>query len=385
MKIGILKETTSGETRVAAVPETVMKMIKGGMDVYVQSGAGTASSISDKDYEQAGAHVLPTADAILNDADVLIKVQRPSGNEAMQLKPGTTLIAPLYPVQNPDLIRALNAQKITAFSLDMVPRIARAQSMDILSSQSSIAGYKSIIMAADILGKLFPMMTTAAGTIPPAKVIVIGAGVAGLQAIATARRLGGVVIAFDTRPAAGEQVKSLGADFVSLETSHDQTQNTGGYAKEQSAEFYKHEQDKIHQYIKEADVVVTTALIPGKRAPLLITEQMVKEMKAGSVIVDLAVEQKGNCELTEPGQIVVKHSVTLVGTLNLPASVPIHASQLFAKNLLAFLNYMSAQMKNNELDLADDIVKGTLVTHQGETVHPAVKQALQQKGPIHAA
>lgn len=385
MKIGILKEIAPEENRVAAVPETVAKMVKSGMTILVESGAGQGSSITDQDYQQAGATIVGNAESLIRDADVIFKVQRPTAKELHSLKDNSVLIAPLYPLQNPELITELNAKKMTAFSLDMLPRIARAQSMDILSSMSNIAGYKSIIMAANHIGKMFPMMTTAAGTIPPAKVIVIGAGVAGLQAIATARRLGGVVMAFDTRPAAGEQVKSLGADFVSLETSHEQAQDTGGYAKEQSAEFYKHEQDIIAKYIKEADVVVTTALIPGKRAPLLITEQMVASMRHGSVIVDLAVEQKGNCELSEPGKIIFTHGVTIIGILNVPSTVPVHASQLYSKNLFTFLNYIAPQLTNGNLDLTDDIIKGALITHHGEIIHPMVKQVVQQKGTLHAS
>lgn len=370
MKIGIIKEVVPEEARVAATPETVSKMVKAGMEIWIETGAGLRSSFQDKDYEQAGAKMAANTDAVMREADVLIKVQRPQAAEMEHLREGSILIAPLYPLQNPDLVAQLNAKKITAFSLDLLPRIARAQSMDILSSMSNIAGYKSVIMAANYLGKLFPMMTTAAGTILPAKVIVIGAGVAGLQAIATARRLGGVVIAFDTRPAAAEQVKSLGADFVSMEVTHEQTQDTGGYAKEQTAEFYKSEQEIIHKYIKETDVVITTALIPGKRAPLLITEEMVKEMKQGSVIVDLAVEQKGNCALSEPGKIVVKHGVTIIGILNIPSTVPIHASQLYAKNLFSFLNYIAPQLNSGQFDVTDDVIKGCLITQGGKIVHP---------------
>ena len=390
MKIGIAKEIMPEENRVAVVPETVAKMIKADMEVHVQTEAGLLAHITDKDYQQAGAIIASQAATVFSCADVILKVQRPlldektGSSEIDSIQEQATLIAPLYPTRNLDLIAKLNAKKLTAFSLDLLPRIARAQSMDILSSMSNIAGYKSVILAADQLGKLFPMMTTAAGTILPVKVIVIGAGVAGLQAIATARRLGGVVIAFDTRPAAGEQVKSLGADFVSLETSHAQSQDAGGYAKEQTAEFYKNEQEIIRKYIKEADVIITTALIPGKRAPLLITEQMVQEMKPGSVIVDLAVEQKGNCALSEPGKTVVKYGVTLIGILNVPSLVPIHASQLYAKNVFNFLSYIAPQLASGQLDLTDEIVKGCLITRNGETIHPLVKQMMEKKGVSHA-
>lgn len=379
MKIGIPKEIAPGERRVAAVPETVLSIIKDGMSVVVENNAGMGSYITDQSYLQAGATIEPQHDALFAQADIVMKVHRPLFDENKQqhevdcMREGAMLIAPIFPLRNPDLVAKLNARRITAFSLDLLPRIARAQSMDILSSMSNLAGYKSVVMAADYLGKIFPMLTTAAGTIPPAKVIVIGAGVAGLQAIATARRLGGVVIAFDTRPAAAEQVKSLGAEFVSLETSHEQTQESGGYATEQSAEFYHHEQETIRKYSKEADVIITTALIPGKRAPILITEQMVKEMKPGAVIVDLSVEQEGNCALSEPGKIIVKHQVTIIGILNMPSTLAVNASQLYSKNLFAFLHYIAPQLKAAQLDRTDDIIKGCLITYQGESVHPLLK------------
>jgi len=366
MKIGIIKESTPEEKRVAAVPETVAKMIKAGMQVIVQADAGKAASFSDQQYKDAGALIKNNANEVLADSDIVLKVQRPDSKDVPLFKNGTTLIAPLYPSQYPELITQLNAKQMTLFALDRLPRIARAQSMDILSSMSNVAGYKSVILAANYLGKIFPMMTTAAGTIPPAKVIVIGAGVAGLQAIATARRLGAVVIAFDTRPAAEEQVKSLGAEFVSLETSHDQAQDAGGYAKEQSTDFYQHEQNIIARYSKEADVIITTALIPGKRAPILITEAMVKNMQPGTVIVDLASEQQGNCILSEPGKIIEKFGVTLIGILNMPSTVPIHASQLYAKNIFTFLNYIAPAWQNHAWDLDDDIIKTTLIAENGK-------------------
>lgn len=377
MKIGIPKEGVPGEQRVAAVPDTISKMVKAGMEVIMESGAGLGSYIDDKDFIAAGAKIETDHAAVFQQADVILKVIRPTQDEIDYMREGATLIAPLYPARNPDLVTKLMAKKITSFSLDLVPRIARAQSMDILSSMSNLAGYKSVILAANHLSKIFPMMTTAAGTIPPAKIIVIGAGVAGLQAIATARRLGGVVIGFDTRPVVAEQVKSLGAEFVSMETSHEQSQDSGGYAKEQSAEFYKNEQEIIRKYIKEADVVITTALIPGKRAPLLITEAMVKEMKQGSVIVDLAIEQEGNCELTEVGKIIVKHAVTIIGLLNIPSTMSVNSSQLYSRNIYTFLNYIAPQLTASQLDMSDDIVKGCLVTYHGECVNAAVKQGLK--------
>lgn len=381
MKIAIPKELTAGETRVAAVPETVSKLLKAEMSVQVETHAGALSFISDNDFQTAGALIKKNPAELFQDANVIFKVQRPiqiddQQNELDHFQENSILIAPLDPIRNLDLVKKMNARKMTTFSLDMLPRIARAQSMDILSSMSNLAGYKSVIIAADYLTKIFPMLTTAAGTILPAKVIVIGAGVAGLQAIATARRLGGVVIAFDTRPIVAEQVKSLGAEFVSLETSHETAQDSSGYAKEQTAEYYKNEQDIISRYAKEADVIITTALVPGKRAPILITEEIVKAMQPGSVIVDLASEQGGNCTLTEAGKVVTKHHVTIVGILNLASTMPRHASMLYSRNLYSFLNYISPQLKNNQLDLTDEIIKGCLITYQGDIVHPIVKQAI---------
>ncbi len=383
MKVGIPKEAPP-EQRVAAVPETVSKLIKAGMRVLVQAGAGESAFVSNADYEKAGAQIVVDAAHLYDQVEILLKVNRPSLHEAELLRENTILIAPLAPLLHLNLVQTLNQRKIRVFSLDLLPRLARTQAMDILSSMSSIAGYKSIILAAQHLGKLFPMMMTAAGTIQPTKVVVVGAGVAGLQAIATARRLGAVVLAFDTRPAAGEQVKSLGADFVSLEVTHDKAEDGAGYAKEQSAEFYQKEQTILRSYLKEADVVVTTALIPGKRAPLLITEEMVKEMRPGSVIVDLGVEQGGNCALSEPGIILAKYGVTILGLLNLPATLPVHASQLYARNLFHFLTFIQAQLEKNEFDLSDEIVRSTLICHQGEIIHPALKQALQQTERISA-
>lgn len=379
MKIGIPKETFSNETRVAAVPETVAKMVKAGMEVIVENGAGLLSYISNNDYMKAGAQITQQAETIFKEADIIFKVNRPFLNdqqispEIEWIKENTIFIAPFFALQNRELISLLAKKKVTAFSMELIPRIARAQSMDILSSMSNLAGYKSVVMAAEHLGRIFPMLTTAAGTIQPTKIIVIGAGVAGLQAIATARRLGGLVIAFDTRPAAGEQVKSLGAEFVSMEVSHEASEDQGGYAKEQSKEFYQKEQEIINKYSPEADVIITTALIPGKKAPILITEDMVKAMKKGSVIVDLSVDQGGNCELSEPGKTVVKYGVTLIGRQNLSADLPTNASQLYSRNLLSFLNYIIPMLKESKFDFEDEIIKGCLVTHYGEVVHPLLK------------
>ncbi len=374
MKIGIPREELP-EKRVASVPEVLAKMVKAGLEVLVEANAGGPAFYSNEAFASAGAKIVDSLPDLYAQSDVILKVNPPQLREVALFRENMSLIAPLAPQRHLNLLETLAHRRITAFSPDQLPRLARTQTMDILSSMSSIAGYKSIILAAAHSGKLFPLMTTAAGTIHPAKVLVIGAGVAGLQAIATARRLGGVVLAFDTRPAAGEQVKSLGADFVSLKTSQEEAQDAGGYAKQQSSAFYHHEQEQIQAYLKEADVVVTTALVPGRPAPLLITETMVKEMKPGAVLVDLAAEQGGNCELTKPGEIMVRHGVTLIGLLNLPSTLPVHASQLYARNLFAFLQYLRPQIEKNEFDETDEIIKNSLLLHRGKAVHPFLKKA----------
>ncbi|MDZ4384254.1 MAG: Re/Si-specific NAD(P)(+) transhydrogenase subunit alpha [Nitrospirota bacterium] len=374
MKVGILKETSLNERRVAAVPETISKMTKAGTEVFVESGAGKKSFIEDKEFESTGARIAVNASALLSEAEIVLKVNRPSMEEVNGMKEGTIFIGFLNPFSSADILRKMAERKITSFAMEMVPRITRAQRMDALSTMSTVAGYKAVLIAANACGRFFPMLTTAVGTVPPAKVIVIGCGVAGLQAIATARRLGAVVTAFDTRPAAGEQAQSLGADFVAMDVAHDQAEDTGGYAKEQSADFYKQEQELIRKYSKDSDIIITTALIPGKRAPLLITEEIVKEMRPGSVIVDLAVEQGGNCALSESGKEVTKYGATILGVLNLPSTLPVHASLLYAKNILAFLNLILPDGKSLKLDLNDEIIKGSMITHNGEITHPALKK-----------
>ncbi|MFH1023112.1 MAG: Re/Si-specific NAD(P)(+) transhydrogenase subunit alpha [Planctomycetota bacterium] len=385
MKLVIPKEIMEHERRVAATPDTVGKMVKKGIEVLVEAGAGLESSISDADYTAAGAKIVPTAEVLYGQADVVFKVQRPLQNaklgrhEADLMKPGATLVSFLFPVQNADVVSRLAQKKVAAFAVDCIPRISRAQSMDGLSSMSNLAGYKAVLLAANALGKIFPMMTTAAGTIYPSKVIIIGAGVAGLQACAQAKRMGAVVTVFDVRPVVAEQVKSLGCEFVPMDVPHD-AQDAGGYAKELGADFYKKEQEIVAKYSKDADVIITTALIPGKRAPILITEEMVKQMKMGSVIVDLSVEQKGNCILSEPGQTVVKHGVTIIGILNLPSMIPACASQLYARNLLTFLNLAAPDGKEMKFDMNDEVIKGALITRNGEVLHPGVKEALKKGG-----
>lgn len=381
MKVAIPKEILAGERRVAAIPETVDKMVKAGLEVSVESDAGLAALFSNGDYEKAGAKISPDAAAVYVDADLIFKIQRPLQNEKAgkdeteMMKEGAILISLLQPLSYPDVVQRLASKKITALAADLIPRITRAQRMDVLSSMASIAGYKAVLLAAAAFGKMVPMMTTAAGTLPPAKALIIGAGVAGLQAIATAKRLGAIVEAFDTRPAVKEQVKSLGAEFVELDLGHEQSEDAGGYAKELSPEFYQKEKELIYQHVKGADIVITTALIPGKKAPLLITAGMIREMKKGSVIIDMAVEQGGNCELSRAGQEVVEQGVTIIGATNLPSTVPVHASQMYAKNMFNFLSLFYAN-KILKLDVNDEIIKGSMVTHQGEVIHPAVKQAI---------
>ncbi|MBI5345089.1 MAG: Re/Si-specific NAD(P)(+) transhydrogenase subunit alpha [Deltaproteobacteria bacterium] len=387
MKVGIPKEILNNETRVAAVPDTVGKMTKGGMEVLVEAGAGEGSFISDNDYSKAGAKTIHDIEALYAEADAVLKVNKPVMNdhakkhEIDMMKEGSVLVTFLQPLANLDIAMALAARNVTAFSMDAVPRISRAQMMDALSSMSTVAGYKAVILAANSMKRFIPMLSTAAGTVYPAKAVIIGAGVAGLQAIATARRLGAVVTGFDTRPAAGEQIKSLGADFVPMNVDHSQAEDAGGYAKEMSAEFYKAEQEIVRKHSLDADIIITTALVPGKPAPTLITEEMVKEMKPGSVIVDLVAEQGGNCALTECGREAVKHGVTIIGALNLPGTIPVHASQLYARNILNFLYLLAPDKKEIRLDMNDEIIKGSLITHNGEIMHAGVKEAVK-KGDI---
>lgn len=372
MRVGIPKETLAGERRVAATPETIAKMVKSGMEVVCEAAAGAEAGYSDKAMEAAGADLVLTAQGVYSASDLVLKVNKPTDAEVAQMRAGCVLLSFLQPLVSPAMVKQLAQQKVSAFSMELVPRTTRAQRMDALSTMSTISGYKAVLLAAQASGRFFPMLTTAVGTVQPAKVVVIGAGVAGLQAIATAKRLGGVVWAFDTRPVVAEQVKSVGGRFVSLEVAHDQAQDAGGYAKELPPEFYQKEQELIRKHSKDADVIITTALIPGRRAPLLITEPMVKEMKPGAVIVDLAVEQGGNCALTEFDKKVIKHGVVIYGLPNLPSGMAFDASFLYARNLLALVDLLVPDGKAIQIDLADDIVKGCLVTHGGAVVHPAV-------------
>lgn len=377
MKLGIIRERAQDETRVAASPETVKKFTGLGFEVVVEKNAGQASSFPDDAYKQAGASIASNAAQVLKDTDILLKVQPPlEEEEYAQLKPNAVVVGHFNPMQNAGKLNALAKQNITSFALEWLPRITRAQSMDVLSSQSNLAGYKAVIDAVAELGKAAPMMMTAAGTVKPAKALILGAGVAGLQAIATAKRLGAVVSAFDVRPAVKEQVQSLGAKFIEVPSEEAQSAETkGGYAKEMSEEYKRKQQALIHETIKEQDIVITTALIPGKPAPVLIPEEMVKDMKPGSVIVDLAVAAGGNCPLSEPGKIVEKHGVKIIGYTNLPGRVAQDASALYARNVFNFVSHIyDKETRALKFDLKDEIIAGTLLTYQGKIVHPSLTQ-----------
>jgi H+-translocating NAD(P) transhydrogenase subunit alpha len=381
MRIAVAKEIEVCERRVALIPDVVAKLVKQGLEVFVEAGAGDRAFLSDAAYEAAGAKIIADTAKIWGEADVLLKVSPPQirddgRSEIDLLKEGAVLISFLNPLGNPAIAQRLAERKITAMSMELIPRSTRAQSMDALSSQASIAGYKAVLIAAAALPKYFPMLTTAAGTIAPAKVFIMGAGVAGLQAIATARRMGSIVEAFDIRPAVKEEVQSLGAKFVEVKLD-EETTAAGGYAKEISEESKKRTQELVAQHVKNSDVVITTAQVPGRKAPLLVTEEMVMQMKPGSVIVDIAAEQGGNCACTEPGKDIIKHGVTIIGPINLPSSVPIHASQLYAKNVTSLLQLMVNKEKTLEINFADDIIEATCITHGGEIRNARVKEALQ--------
>ncbi len=374
MLIGVPKETTPGERRVALVPETVVRLAKAGSSVLVERGAGTSAAFTDEAYEAAGATLAADAAEVFVKAEFIAKVGRPSEGELAQMRAGQTLLAFLSPLGDPQSVERYALQRITALSMDAIPRTTRAQSMDALSSQANIAGYKAVLIAALELPRFFPMLTTAAGTIRPAKTFVLGAGVAGLQAIATARRLGSVVSGFDTRSVVKEQVQSLGASFVEFDLGVDAA-GAGGYAKALTAEQEAKQQGLLAEYIHGVDVVITTAAVPGRRAPLLINEDAVRGMKAGSVIVDLAAETGGNCALTESGQVVQRHGVTIVGTTNIPSTMPSDASTLYSRNVFTLLQLIAKDGTLN-LDMSDEIIAGTTLVKDGTIVHEATKAAL---------
>jgi NAD(P) transhydrogenase subunit alpha len=373
MQIGVPTETAEGERRVALVPEVVGKLSAQGLEIIVQRGAGAGALIPDAMYEEAGARMVDDAAAVYS-ADVVVKVAPPAREETGRLKSDGLLIGFLQPLTNGEGIRAIAETGVTSFALEAVPRISRAQSMDALSSQANIGGYKSVLIAATEIGRYFPMLMTAAGTIRPATVLVLGAGVAGLQAIATARRLGAVVQGFDVRAAVKEQVESLGAHFLEFDLGGD-LEGAGGYAKELTPEQQARQQELMAEAIGKVDVVITTAAVPGRRAPVLVTEQAVKLMKPGSVIVDLAAESGGNCELTEPGQTVLRHDVKILGPLNIPSTMAEHASQLYARNISALLGLMLSEEGELSLDFDDEVIAGACITRGGEIVHEGAKAA----------
>ncbi|KPQ39360.1 MAG: NAD(P) transhydrogenase subunit alpha [Phormidium sp. OSCR] len=374
MKVAVAKEIEVGERRVALIPDIVARLAKKGLDIAIEAGAGEGSFFPDSAYEAAGAKIVSDPSQIWQGHDVLLKVAPPTPEEVDRLSPDTTLISFLNPLANAELMQQIAQRGITALSMELIPRTSRAQSMDALSSQAGVAGYKAVLLAAEALPKFFPMLTTAAGTIRPAKVFIVGAGVAGLQAIATSRRLGAVVEAFDIRPAVKEEVQSLGAKFVEVELEED-TVAQGGYAKEISEASKQKTQEAISNSVAQADVVITTAQVPGKKAPRIISDDMITRMRPGSVVVDLAAQQGGNCEGTEAGAHVVRHGVTLIGPVNLPSSMPVHASQMYAKNISTFLDYLINEEQLN-LDFEDDIPSDTCVTFKGEIRNERVRQAL---------
>ena len=372
MVVAVPKETAEHEKRVSLTPETVKKLIEKGLSVSVEKDAGLASNYLDSAYEEAGATIIDDRAGLFSGADILLSIQTPPREDLKQLKKGAILVCFLWALQNRDVVDFLKEKGITALGMDAIPRISRAQNMDALSSMSSIAGYKAALIGASELDRYLPMMMTAAGTIAPAKVLVLGAGVAGLQAIATTKRLGAVVEAFDVRPVVKEQVESLGAKFIEVPLEED-TETEGGYAKELSEDKQERQRQVIHEHVRKSDIVITTALIPGRPAPLLITKEMVHDMHPGSVIVDLAAEQGGNCELTEAGEIKEVNEVKIVGPLNLASQLAYHASQLYSRNMMALLNHLLEDGKPH-FDFEDEITLNTTITHEGEIISPMLKE-----------
>lgn len=375
MKIAVLKERKEPEKRVALTPDAVKSLIKAGFECNVEAGAGFATGFYDAAYEAAGARVYTDKGSLLSEADILLKVNAPLNEEILLLKEKAVVISFLYGYTVPEILETLNAKKISSFAMDAVPRISRAQKMDALSSQANLAGYKAVLLGANALGKIFPLMMTAAGTITPARVLIFGAGVAGLQAVATAKRLGAVVEVTDVRPETKEQVESLGGRFLEVQAEGVQTE--GGYAKEVTAEYLQKQKELITKHIAEADIVITTALVIGKKAPVLVTEEMVKTMKPGSVIVDMAVESGGNCSLSELNSTVVKDGVTIIGESNLPSMVSVNASELYAKNISTLLLHL-ANKDGFKWDMEEEITKGSLITHDGKVVHQFTNEILNK-------
>lgn len=379
MIIAVPKESGSGERRVALSPEGVKALKSDGIRIVVQSDAGSSAHFSNESYIEAGAEILPDFATTVREADLVLKVLPPNSTEVAGLRSGSTLVSFLYPTAHGDIVTALAAAGVDAFAMDMIPRISRAQTMDALSSMSMIAGYKAALIAADHVTRFFPMLMTAAGTMPPARVFVLGAGVAGLQAIATCKRLGAVVEAFDVRPAVKEQVESLGGKFVGMALLSEEAEDVGGYAKEVSSDTHAKELELIAGRLSQCDAVISTALIPGKRAPILITNDMLRHMRPGSVVVDLAAPGGGNCEATRPGETVHINGVTVVGRLDLVSAMASDASKMYSRNLTALLALM-IEDGHLKWDIEDEIIKGTLITHQGKVVHEVTRLALQSGG-----
>ena len=386
MIVGIPKESFPGERRVSMVPAVIPSLIKAGLEVLVERGAGESAGFPDAAYVDKGARIGDTRAQVFADAGILLEVRTVGANPEAGLadldlfRRGQTVIGFSEPLAEPEMARKLAARGVIALSMELIPRITRAQSMDALSSMATIAGYKAVLLAASALSRMFPMLMTAAGTLTPAKVFILGAGVAGLQAIATARRLGAKVKSYDVRPAVQEQVESLGAKFVSLPLETAEAEDTGGYAKAQDDSFYRRQREMTARIVAASDVVITTALVPGKKAPVLVTADMVAEMAPGAVVVDLAAERGGNCELTQPDQLVVRNGVTILGPTNLPSTVPCHASQMYAKNVSALLLHL-AKDGDLRIDLEDEVTRDTLVSQGGEIVHPRVREALGMTNP----
>src|SRR5437588_3067111 len=374
MRIAVPREKQPGEARVALVPESVKKLVAAGAEIGVETGAGVRAGFADREYETAGSGIMGRSD-LLPEADILVCVNRPEPDDFSRLKSGAVIIGFLKPLDEPTALEPIIARKLSAFAVELVPRTTRAQSMDALSSMATIAGYKAVIIAAERLPRMFPLLMTAAGTVPPAKVLVLGAGVAGLQAIATARRLGAVVEAYDVRAAAGQDGKSLGAKFLESDLGGIETQDAGGYAKELTPEALQRGRDMVAKHAAASDVVITTAQIPGRKAPLMLTEEAVNAMKSGAIIIDLAASTGGNVAVTKAGEEVQRNGVTILGPLNLPATVPAHASQLYSRNLASFIALINDK-GNLKIDLNDDILQGACVTYQGGNVHPKVAAAL---------
>jgi NAD(P) transhydrogenase subunit alpha len=378
--IAVPRETAPGERRVALVPDGARDLIRDGFEVAVESGAGVAAGFDDEAYRGVGARVESDPAGLQAGADVVLKVQPPrelagGGHEVDRLPEGRVLIGFLRPLDDPQLAERLAARSVSAFAMELMPRITRAQSMDALSSQATIAGYRAVLLAASSLPKIFPMMVTAAGTLSPARVFVLGAGVAGLQALATAKRLGAITEAYDVRPAAKEQVVSVGARFVELEIESEDAEDAGGYARAQSDAFYERQRELLGERVKASDVVITTALVPGRPAPVLVTPEAARSMRAGSVIVDLAAERGGNCPLTRADETVTENGVSIYGPTNLPSEAPLHASQMYTRNVAAFLRHLAPEAQLT-LDLEDELTSGPLVSHEGKVVHEAVKARL---------